>query len=529
MHDKVLIRRACLHSRLVDACGMIRLLYLQARATRRGRLALWVGLFVGCAGPNQTMETTESVTASGFSTAAAETTASVHTGGESPTTGDAGTTGTNSGGPVDPSTVSSGGSTGGCGACPSGAPVCVEGACVECDSDDACPGGVCELGTHTCVECSLDADCTEPATPFCVDGDCIGCSEHAQCPNGACELDIGACFPNDGTLVLYSQSGQADTCASNDCLSADQPCCSVQAALDATLGPVPAHTHIIVHALKGSAPETVNVLPVAEMGDKHIAVLGEGRPEFADVYARPIFEIDHTAGKLFIAGVEIISGKGMAGVQCSGGALLWIDDSGIRDVVRTGPNQARGVSSELCDTVVRRSQLVGSEGGVIAQGPMSVRLVNTLIGDSPGGFEISTLGGPTITLLYTTVGDSDGGPGSVFNCPGDTTSITIRNSIVVSSGAGDLSIACMGVPLTVDRSIVSAPALVGLGEGNVFVDAPDIALPFVQWGVDLHLTGDGGPAAGAARWLAGDPRTDIDGELRPVTPGVPDVAGADLP
>ncbi len=56
-----------------------------------------------------------------------------------------------------------------------------------------------------------------------------------------------------------------------------------------------------------------------------------------------------------------------------------------------------------------------------------------------------------------------------------------------------------------------------------------------MWFVDypngnFHLTPNA-PAAlsTAATWQTGDPKTDIDGDLRPTTDGTADYAGADIP
>lgn len=62
----------------------------------------------------------------------------------------------------------------------------------ECQVDADCPDQLCVDG-H-CVECQTDADCSNP-TPICVGEMCQGCSQPHQCPDHApiCEQD--SCMP----------------------------------------------------------------------------------------------------------------------------------------------------------------------------------------------------------------------------------------------------------------------------------------------------------------------------------------------
>ena len=89
---------------------------------------------------------------------------------------------------------SGGGSGGTCGetTCDDSAPVCADGACVQCVDDNDCADHfpdypVCIEGD--CGECVQDSDCDSKYTgefPYCIGGLCAECKEDVDCNGGTC-------------------------------------------------------------------------------------------------------------------------------------------------------------------------------------------------------------------------------------------------------------------------------------------------------------------------------------------------------
>jgi hypothetical protein len=96
--------------------------------------------------------------------------------------------------------------------------------------------------------------------------------------------------------------------------------------------------------------------------------------------------------------------------------------------------------------------------------------------------------------------------------------VEIRNSIVVTQG---------GTP----------PDELSCGSASVATSATEVDVGnfVIGWfgnynAGDFSLSGTGATTfADIAVWEAGDPATDIDGDLRPDVDGSPDYAGADVP
>lgn len=446
--------------------------------------------------------------------------------GESGVTGESGESGGTSA-TSEPGTDTTATSAGGCGACGGDTPYCVDDECVACDGDEACTSGSCDPEVHVCVDCLTDADCGDPDAPYCGEGKCGGCTEHAHCPVGACELDVGVCFPPDQTQVLYAKMGPEEVCGMNDCLSPATACCTVQAALDRSLE-LPGHTHVLVHVEAGDGPDDGGVLG---MDAVHVAVRSATNAELTAVNFgsnRGIVEVDHTTGKVYLAGLDIHDANGPSGAHCTGKTVLWIDDSRIHDNKKMRGYKARGVSTENCDTTLRRTAIHDNLYNVSSQGIGTTRLRNVMLTNNLDGSSLSTLGGTTVDMLYTTIVDPLGGPHTMWYCLeiGDT--VIARNSILVSTAPDDAAVECKALTISVEDSVVTAPGLAAMGAGNVIVGSPD-EIPFVAFPDDVHVLGDGGVAADVARWQPGDPATDIDGDKRPGAPDSPDVAGADVP
>ena len=60
-------------------------------------------------------------------------------------------------------------------------PVCLDGVCVECLSDEHCPCGTCDAVTRTCACSPCDGAC-RPPLPACFDETCVECHYDSDCP-----------------------------------------------------------------------------------------------------------------------------------------------------------------------------------------------------------------------------------------------------------------------------------------------------------------------------------------------------------
>lgn len=83
-----------------------------------------------------------------------------------------------------------------CGAgvtCSGATPILLNGACVQCATDDDCEGGgSCNQSNNTCES----AECSG-ATPYLIDGECVECLTNDHCPDGNCNTDSHECKAAD--------------------------------------------------------------------------------------------------------------------------------------------------------------------------------------------------------------------------------------------------------------------------------------------------------------------------------------------
>jgi hypothetical protein len=71
-------------------------------------------------------------------------------------------------------------------ACPAGAPICANGACVQCEQSSTCPAGAPICANGACVQCGANTDCGA-AAPVCANGKCVQCAVGLiQCPGFGC-------------------------------------------------------------------------------------------------------------------------------------------------------------------------------------------------------------------------------------------------------------------------------------------------------------------------------------------------------
>lgn len=424
-----------------------------------------------------------------------------------------------------------------CAAIDPGLPLCepLSGLCKECLDGSHCvdkPGKLCNQLEFECVQCVSHGDCKQPNAPLC-DKEanvCRGCVEHEECGERACDLDVGQCFPDAAELtqILYVKPGDVDCAAKSG--SFGDPLCSI---VDALVKADVLATHLVIHVAPGDGGK-VDAKPIAindlKFSGKVIAIRGGDDVTLSSGdQDTPTLAIDNNLNaKLFVAGVHVTMYGGNHAVRCSGSNLLWLDDVRIdktKHAILDIP--ATALLGQSCELIVRRGELVDNERAILAGGG-SLRLVNTIVAGSNEPLEpaITANGLERLEILYSTIADAKGTPGSLLTCS-MVMQARIRNSALVTGpGDGD-EVACDG--LTINSSAVPWMGLVGLGEGNQYV--PDPTAEFVDWPADLHLAPTAMSFADIAVWRLDplDPIDDIDGDLRPAKDGALDWAGADRP
>jgi hypothetical protein len=185
-----------------------------------------------------------------------------------------------------------------------------------------------------------------------------------------------------------------------------------------------------------------------------------------------------------------------------------------------------GVATDSVKLYLDRVQIVDNAGGglSIANGSLA-RLRNCFIGGNGEGTTTSPgvrVSASTLHLTYTTVAGNDATMEDSLVC-NTAALVTARNSIFL--GHDYYSIDCE--PFTATYSMFDE---VIPGDGNDAVSAIEDGWFVDADAGDLHLTAEGILRfLNIARWDAGDPPTDIDGNPRPTEPGTSDLPGADRP
>jgi len=231
----------------------------------------------------------------------------------------------------------------------------------------------------------------------------------------------------------------------------------------------------------------------------------------------PAIAIDSN-GALIIDRVRVQDG-GNDGVSCMQGKA-WIDRLTVAGTA------ARGVATQGCDVELRRSVLVGNAfaGAEISGGEL--RIENSFISGNgnqqSGAGGIYLGGGASLEAVYTTWIDNLGQAGTPFSvaCDG-TETVAVRNSIVINKGFNTL---CDGSQ--VEDTAWSTDTAQGNNLAVAYADlanylTPDGALPGV------YRATPGTALDQLAKWQAGDPVIDFEGDERPTGDSSPDFAGAD--
>jgi hypothetical protein len=370
--------------------------------------------------------------------------------------------------------------------CPGpGAPFChADGECVACDAmpapdaacaerDEARP--VCAAGA--CVQCSAantsvcEAQrqvCDEPA------GTCRSCAEHGECHSGACELAVGLCFPPSAAVL---EVGGA----------AGYP--SVGVAVNAI--PSGGIGIVTIHETETGAPYAG--APIIGGGRTVALLAAEGEaPTLRGVLGtNPALRVEGADTVVYLEGLALRGTTAGHGLVVTAGTA-WVDRSRI---------------------VENRS------GGVLAREGAEVTIRSSFVGGNESAIRAVDVQGSTARVVYSTLGAGLGNAAAIA-CDAAST-VEVRSSVLVAQTAAP-EVECEG---TFEHN---AAELV-LGGTNTAV-GPMSMMWFTGYANgDFWLTAAGSERfAGVAQWEAGDPRTDIDGDLRPTVDGSPDVAGADL-
>ena len=349
-----------------------------------------------------------------------------------------------------------------CAGTDTGLPLCVDGACVACTTENP---AVCD---EQLLLCDGEANA------------CVACSQHEQCGSGACELAVGRCFSPDVVVHVDGDGGQDfETVA------------AAVAAVDEGM-----HGVIVVHGLDGELSYQGLVLVD---GGKTIAMLAapDEAPIIQGTGGNPGVRVEGPATTLYVDGLRVAGNTGGLGMEVDG-ATAWVDRSRI--VQNTG-------------------------GGVLANNGANVTLRNCFVGHGTSSEHAIEINGATAEILYTTAAVGFDNFADIFAVSCATPmDVTVRNSFLISIDDVGTELSCLGATVSNTAAETMLP-----GSGNVALG--DVAL---DWFFDLD-TGDfrldNPPAAiqTTARWLEGDPLTDINGTPRPSVSDSPDYGGADVP
>jgi len=195
----------------------------------------------------------------------------------------------------------------------------------------------------------------------------------------------------------------------------------------------------------------------------------------------------------------------------------------MRDVIISGtPNSRPGLRINGGSAWIEQSKIVNNTGGgIVVEGGGTLMLENSFVGGGNinNAPVVNVING-ILEMTYSTVG-AGFGTSSALSCDVDQV-VTVRNSLLVSASDAD-ELQCNSA--TVMTSALEMPT------GDNLELGPMNANWFAGYdNGDFRLAGmspDG--LSTAAKWQAGDPPTDIEGDPRPTTDGSDDYAGADRP
>ncbi|MCX4247921.1 hypothetical protein OEB96_45335 [Paraliomyxa miuraensis] len=217
----------------------------------------------------------------------------------------------------------------------------------------------------------------------------------------------------------------------------------------------------------------------------------------------------------------VIQGEaGERGVRVESGAVLYMDGLHIMDSGKQGLLVAQGRAW------VDRGRIVyNSGGGVRVTNLGELVLRNSFVGGDIAGVDAASVEGASLSVLYSTlVGgaqDDDEYP-AALRCA-DPVDIVVRNSILATNDSA-AEVVCIIEPGAISFTATENPVA---GGGNVALNDLD-AMWFNDLATDFSLDSPPSGMQAVAKWLPGDPTTDIHGDQRR-TDGSLDYPGADVP
>ncbi len=257
-------------------------------------------------------------------------------------------------------------------------PVCLDGTCVGCASDDDCPADspVCEAETLTCTgECRDSGDCAADE-PVCDDemATCRGCEADAECDSLLCNEDIGTCVNELEVVYVAVDGDDGGTC------TVDAPCKTLARAVD-----VATHSRSTIHVSAGTYAEAVVIA-------KSVSVFGA---EASLVPASDDAAIMHvTSGAdVLLEGLELrgAAARSVGVVECSALSSLTLRG------VRVADNGWSGVVADGCQLDIAHSEITGNDQSAISTHDSTVIVRDTRLDDN--GNSGARLGAGTVAEL----------------------------------------------------------------------------------------------------------------------------------
>lgn len=375
--------------------------------------------------------------------------------------------------------------------CDAARPGCVAGLCVPCNMAEN-PDAACEAADSgrplcgtigTCVPCregkgGIELGSCEGATPLCdvSTSSCVGCTGHEQCPAlapvpyGACNSETGACFDASQMVHVDGDGGEGIDFTT----------------IGAAIASVGDAATIVIHERDDDLSYQEEVVIGAGRTVALMAALEEV-PTWGSPGVSSALVVEQGA-QVFVDRLRFRGGTTSMhhAISVRGdGTVLWLDRADVTE------NNGGGLEVVDSARAVVRSSFIAGIGNVAP----AVTLVDG-----------------SLVAVYTTLVRSFNPGSPVLSCSG-ASSVSLRNSFVVNeeSGSGqELDCSAPAISTSVVRSTSDASGwFQDFAGGNLSLDMPPAEV-FTS-----------------ARWLAGDPPADINGDARPREAGAVDVVGAD--
>lgn len=403
--------------------------------------------------------------------------------------------------------------------CPAELPFCVDGSCAGCAAaggDEACAAvssatPQCHPNTGGCVECYATPSpaCSE-TKPFCnTEFECGGCTTHDDCPDSACNLFRGTCMDD----ALHIWLDDAENCDNGGPGSKSEPVCTIDAALNR----IATGKSGVIHAGAGAYSK----LRLESCAVRYVAVLGESS-------VTTIFNTSEVPGA---STINVVCGNELmldnvrirrnvdAPVACSNGGRIALTRARVDDGLR-------GVQADDCSVISRRSRYLELRGAAFeATNAADLDLEGDIIAATVSDEDSMTVDagvvvdGSTVAMRFVTLADNID---DNVACSGSY-DVSAHSSIIINE-VGGASFACSDAE--VDHSVIDSTLTNGIENAAPAFDGGW----FENRGQHDYRLGDGAAALdGIGRWVAGDPRVDIDGDPWPDVSGSASYPGADRP